>query len=406
MGKRKYTELSMKSKGIVDRLVVRIADNWKIKYCGLCVPRSIQFRSYDSNRYKENSSQPDPDARNWGVLLLQDLLKCSSLTKGNLDKFQEDLKARVKARKGKYAVPDDVKHIKIEYANLLRGEMPDEERIEAEAAEAAFFASHFEEGGENPGSSTVRWHSGQNKTYTRQAGSDRHKECISGMPIDPQLLDQSQSLPAKQARMYDYSPGVEDPADLRRQQYITMMKATNQYPSHGPQRAESVANLARANTPYQMQISSIEVPADQALGDTTQHPNYPTPTAIMNMNTNSNLLNTFHEKADLSIKIKPEPGFPGNHLLTHTPSSSFGQDPSHSVLLTPSNTTENSKTPGNSLFTRIGGAANVMEIRRLQLEYEVAQYELKAARLRLRVAQMRGGGRESEGSVSDPWILE
>ena len=121
MGKRKYEQLSHKSKAGIEAALIKICDNWGIPTVGAAIPADIQLRAYKKDCYKENPEEPEHNARNWGLLLLQDVHKISSLTKGNLKRFQNDIRKEVNKRNDEkpYTLPEDIRRLKKKYETVL-----------------------------------------------------------------------------------------------------------------------------------------------------------------------------------------------------------------------------------------------------------------------------------------------
>ncbi|KAF2112426.1 hypothetical protein BDV96DRAFT_602333 [Lophiotrema nucula] len=117
MASARFETLNPQTQDLVDCLIPGIVSNWGLENILDAIPEEIRMRKWDCAKKDHILNEAENDARNWGVSFLKDLLTISRLTKGQLEVFQNDLRAGLDKAKGSHSWTrlKDIKELKKKY---------------------------------------------------------------------------------------------------------------------------------------------------------------------------------------------------------------------------------------------------------------------------------------------------
>lgn len=115
----RYETLNAETQDMVDAILPAIAKAFHVDDVKDIVPEDIRMRCWDCDRRDHIKDQTEDDPRNWGVQFLKDLRTIARLNGGDLDAFQEMLRARVAKHEENHpwARLADIKEIKAKLEN-------------------------------------------------------------------------------------------------------------------------------------------------------------------------------------------------------------------------------------------------------------------------------------------------
>lgn len=116
----------------IDCLMPEIAANFGVKNVTEVVPADICMRAWDCERREHIYSQPEQDARNWGLQFVKNLGTISRMKKVTLEEFQRDLREKVEAHKEEHpwARLADINEVMFDYLHPERKNPPPVEESE------------------------------------------------------------------------------------------------------------------------------------------------------------------------------------------------------------------------------------------------------------------------------------
>jgi hypothetical protein len=118
----RFETLNAETQDVVQCLLPALAASFGLSDPLDIIPEDIRMRAWDCDRRDHIKDQTENDPRNWGVQFLKDLMAISRLKNGDLDLFQEDLRAKVALHEPKHpwCRLQDIKELKDEYLHPNR----------------------------------------------------------------------------------------------------------------------------------------------------------------------------------------------------------------------------------------------------------------------------------------------
>lgn len=113
----RFATLNAETQDLVNALLPALAVSFRVSDVVDIIPEDIRMRAWDCERRDHIKELTENDPRNWGVQFLKDLMAISRLKNGNLNEFQDDLRAKVELHEPKHpwCRLGDIKDIKDEY---------------------------------------------------------------------------------------------------------------------------------------------------------------------------------------------------------------------------------------------------------------------------------------------------
>ena len=124
----RFSTLNADTQDLINCLLPALAADFHVKTALDIIPEEIRMRAWDCERREHIKDKTENDPRNWGVQFLKDLKSIARLNGGNLEEFQERLRAKVDKHKPKHpwCRLTDIKEIKSEYEHPDRSESQSE----------------------------------------------------------------------------------------------------------------------------------------------------------------------------------------------------------------------------------------------------------------------------------------
>jgi hypothetical protein len=115
----RYATLNADTKDVVDAILPAIAKSFHMENVKDIIPEDIRMRAWDCERRDHIKEHTEDDPRNWGVQFLKDLQAIARLNGGDLEAFQELLRAKVDKHEAKHpwCRLADIKEIKAKLQN-------------------------------------------------------------------------------------------------------------------------------------------------------------------------------------------------------------------------------------------------------------------------------------------------
>jgi hypothetical protein len=137
----RFDTLNNETKDLVECILPALAQSFEITDCKEIIPEDIRMRAWDCERRDHIKDKTENDPRNWGVQFLKDLRAISRLKNGNLDQFQVDLRAKVALHEPKHpwCRLADIKELKLDYEHPERLIQVDKEESTEESSEDDYF---------------------------------------------------------------------------------------------------------------------------------------------------------------------------------------------------------------------------------------------------------------------------
>ncbi|KAH3955214.1 hypothetical protein HBI56_038080 [Parastagonospora nodorum] len=126
----RFDTLNADTQDLVNCLLPALASSFHISDAVDIIPEDIRMRAWDCERRDHIKDETENDPRNWGVQFLKDLMAISRIKKGDLNLFQQDLRAKVAKHEEKHpwCRLSDIKELKDEYEHPNRKKpVPQEE---------------------------------------------------------------------------------------------------------------------------------------------------------------------------------------------------------------------------------------------------------------------------------------
>lgn len=121
----RFETLNADTQDLVNCLLPVLAADFHVESVLDIIPQDIRMRAWNCERRDHIKDQTENDPRNWGVQFLKDLKSIARLNGGQLDEFQDRLRAKVAKHEPKHpwCRLSDIKEIRTEYEHPDRLEI-------------------------------------------------------------------------------------------------------------------------------------------------------------------------------------------------------------------------------------------------------------------------------------------